>query len=944
MVEAERDRDPGAVLAGWVRGAVAVVVVFAALDWVGWATGTGGLTRVFPAWPPMTPWTAAWLAALGVALLVQSGSPPPARVWAGRGVAVAVGAMAVVVLAEYASGRSFGVDQVWFGHAVRNLQSSWPGRPSSPTAVSIVFLSAAVGLTRVDRRWSRGVWVGCLLVAVATPWVTVLAYLFKAVALVNVAASTGMAMGTALGLLLLGAATFLVRSDRNPVAWLLSRPNRGILIRVVGVFASFPIIVGVSRRIFLGLGLGDDTALTLSTAVGTVTVGALAFYLGRREQHLLEATESDRALLHASSDGMLDPQVLLAAVRDPAGQVLDFRYVSANRATYLYLEVTAQELIGRSVLDTLPNLVGSGLLTRYAQCLQDGEPVILTDFSYVNEILDDDRRYDIRATRAGPDLLTLTWEDVTDRFHAAQRIAASEKRYRLLAENSSDLVAHVRDGRFVWTSPSVAEVLGSPAEYWVGRTAQEIIPPEEASDFARRLAILAAGGTVQERLRVVAVDGVTHWIDMHAKPFYDDDGRQDGFTAALRVVDDEVAAQQEADEARRQQAIADARYRRSMDSSAVGMCMLAPDGRFREVNPALCDLLGYDARTLMGKTWQDVTAPGYLDVGEEERQEVFDGIRDSYRIVKQYVHADGQLIWADVAVSCVRDETGQVETLAAQIADITAEVHAREQLARSDEKNRALAQLLQQQSDRLADELRSAADYMASIMPRGLDGAVRVESRYLPSRELGGDCFDYIWIDDDHLLVYLIDVSGHGIEPALLSVSVHNMLRSGSLGIETLLAPEAALAALNGLFQMDDQDGHFFTIWYGVYQTSTRTLRYATAGAPPALAIHLADDGDVTLTELSTPAEPIGMFDDTEFTSNTYTVPPGDRILIFSDGAWELGLSEGKSLSFAEFTELNTRLAASSSWSLDGLVKELKTLTPTGVFADDCSLIQLTFT
>ena len=103
---------------------------------------------------------------------------------------------------------------------------------------------------------------------------------------------------------------------------------------------------------------------------------------------------------------------------------------------------------------------------------------------------------------------------------------------------------------------------------------------------------------------------------------------------------------------------------------------------------------------------------------------------------------------------------------------------------------------------------------MSSIMQRDLDGRVRVSSRYLPSRELGGDCFHYSWIDDDHFLVYLIDVSGHGIEPALLSVSLHNMLRSGSLAAVNLLAPEAVLEELNRLFQMDQQNFHYFTMWH----------------------------------------------------------------------------------------------------------------------------------
>ena len=68
----------------WARIAVSVVLVVAVLDWVGWATGIDGLTRLYPTWPQMTPWAALWLAALGTAILVQSGSPSPGRVWIGR--------------------------------------------------------------------------------------------------------------------------------------------------------------------------------------------------------------------------------------------------------------------------------------------------------------------------------------------------------------------------------------------------------------------------------------------------------------------------------------------------------------------------------------------------------------------------------------------------------------------------------------------------------------------------------------------------------------------------------------------------------------------------------------------------------------------------------------------------------------------------------------------
>ncbi len=515
-------------------------------------------------------------------------------------------------------------------------------------------------------------------------------------------------------------------------------------------------------------------------------------------------------------------------------------------------------------------------------------------------------------------------------------IAASEKSYRLIVENTADVVAHIRDGRIVWVSPSVQDALGAPPEYWLGREVWEIVPPEDRAAFAARVSAVMAGEAVKARVRLVSVDDVMHWVHLHAKPFYDADGSQDGGQCSFRLIDDEVAAEQAAQEARRQQARADTRYHRSMDNAAIGMCLIAPDGRFEEVNDALCELFGYDAQTLMQKTWQELTAQDYLEADLQNVDDVLEGRTDSYRMVKQYIHANGRLIWGDLSVSCIRDEDGQVENFVSQITDITAQVEA-------DERNRVLAQQLQYQTDRMRAELESAARYMASIMPRGLQGLVTVSSRYLPSQELGGDSFDYTWVDDDHLLVYLIDVSGHGLEPALLSVSVHNMLRSGSIALDTLLMPEAVFAELNHLFRMEKHNDHYFTVWYGVYQASTRTLRYASAGAPPALAFTPGTGQAVAVTELSTKSAPLGMFEDAVFTSRTYEVPPGCRILVYSDGASEITPADAQQLSVADFTKLSTRIARSPGWSLDELIDELRALTPTSTFEDDCSLIQLTF-
>ncbi len=132
------------------RVAVAVVLVVATLNWVGWSTGAAELTRTNPAWPPMLPWTALMLAALGTAILVQSGAPSAARVWAGRCLAVAVGVVAFLILVEHATGRTFGVDEVWFGDSLPNLPTARPGRPGGQVAFSVLLLS--ISAARGDRR------------------------------------------------------------------------------------------------------------------------------------------------------------------------------------------------------------------------------------------------------------------------------------------------------------------------------------------------------------------------------------------------------------------------------------------------------------------------------------------------------------------------------------------------------------------------------------------------------------------------------------------------------------------------------------------------------------------------------------------------------------------------------------------------------------------------
>ena len=119
--------------------------------------------------------------------------------------------------------------------------------------------------------------------------------------------------------------------------------------------------------------------------------------------------------------------------------------------------------------------------------------------------------------------------------------------------------------------------------------------------------------------------------------------------------------------------------------------------------------------------------------------------------------------------------------------------------------------------------MAQAAKYVCSLLPEPIrTGAVRVDWRFVPSTQLGGDSFGYHWLDDGHLAVYLLDVSGHGVGASLLSVSALNVLRSQSLPNTDFHNPGEVLERLDATFKMEQHDNRYFTIWYGVYARHMR--------------------------------------------------------------------------------------------------------------------------
>ena len=258
------------------------------------------------------------------------------------------------------------------------------------------------------------------------------------------------------------------------------------------------------------------------------------------------------------------------------------------------------------------------------------------------------------------------------------------------------------------------------------------------------------------------------------------------------------------------------------------------------------------------------------------------------------------------------------------------------------QRNEAYQALLESQK-RLAAELAEAAAYVRSLLPAPMTGEQKAEWRFLPSAELGGDALGYHWIDDDHLAIYLLDVCGHGVGAALLSITAINVIRSRTLPRTNFLQPGEVLAALNDSFQMERHNGMYFSIWYGVYDKKQRRISYSCGGHPPAVLITGPDAASARPVLLDTGGIIIGALKGATFRSDVCEVQPYSKMYLFSDGTYEIFQPDGSLWGMEDFVRLLASPTPQGVSDLDNIVASIKAIRGADTFDDDFSLMKVCF-
>lgn len=251
-------------------------------------------------------------------------------------------------------------------------------------------------------------------------------------------------------------------------------------------------------------------------------------------------------------------------------------------------------------------------------------------------------------------------------------------------------------------------------------------------------------------------------------------------------------------------------------------------------------------------------------------------------------------------------------------------------------------QAVMAQQQRLSDELAKAVKYVQALLPPRQTGCIETDWIFRPSAELGGDAFGYHWLDEDHFALYLFDVTDHGIGSALHSVSVLNVLRNQVLRGVDFRQPGAVLAALNDAFPMKRYNNLYFTIWYGVYNQTTREMAYATGGHPPGLLVNHTAEG-LEAAQLRTQGFPIGGVPGATYPVASHMLPAGSTLYLFSDGVYEVKREDGSMLDLGGFLDMLVTQVHEGDDALQPLMDQIDAIRNCTICDDDAALLRITF-
>ena len=354
------------------------------------------------------------------------------------------------------------------------------------------------------------------------------------------------------------------------------------------------------------------------------------------------------------------------------------------------------------------------------------------------------------------------------------------------------------------------------------------------------------------------------------------------------------------------------KFRRTIEGAGEGYLLLNEDIVILEVNDAYCRMLGYDRDELVGKRPQDFATREYRLFLKANRERF--RTQEYLRFEGDMIHKDGHIVPILINANILLDAAGEFIGHVAFVTDIT-------------EQKKAIE---------LAGEVQKSLQPDSPPVIPGLD----VAGSSVASEIAGGDYYDYL---EDHdpehptLSIAVGDISGHGVDAALLMTTARGFLRmrASQPGSPSQIITEMNRHLANDLYG----SGRFMTLFYLKLDPEKQAAKWVRAGHDPAMIY--CPENDV-FTELggTTSALPLGVIHESRYEEHTNDLLPGQIIAIGTDGIWESRNFKGEMFGKERFKMvLRDNAKECAQAILNAVFKEISIFTGGARPVDDITLV-----
>jgi PAS domain S-box-containing protein len=436
----------------------------------------------------------------------------------------------------------------------------------------------------------------------------------------------------------------------------------------------------------------------------------------------MDSNSSELALLRAALESLPDAVMVLRAVRDPTGTIVDFEWSYANHHAADLLGCDPHALPGRSLLALVPRCRDDGAFERYAHVVETGVPAEL-DVRYDHSARGSSVSH--RCTKLGDGLMVLCREQ--DPLRPSGRDPWSFTQDLLMQAPFAIAVLQGPELQFVLANPHFERMVGR--RDIIGKVTGEVFPEVGSDSPVRRmLDRVRASGEPFISMEFPVRFGVDGAIDDRYFQLTCSPVREGDEVVAIQAIAVDVTTQvrsrRQAEEMAERLEDNERRLRATFENAAVGIAHVAPDGRWLRFNERMRSILGYPREELGHMTFQDVTHPDDLERDVSLAEAVLRGELESYQLEKRYIRKDGEAVWVNLTVSLVRSESGVPLFFVSVIEDIGERKAAEEALREADrQKDEFLAMLSHELRNplavvRSATELLETIDTTDAVMPR----------------------------------------------------------------------------------------------------------------------------------------------------------------------------------------------------------------------------------